>query len=152
MPLMTRLARRGLKLHIQINHFPGRNTESPSESRINQSCKTPMENMFQNLCSPNHSECAYIQSYLKQNNLIQSDLKQTKPNQSDDKENDLRNSLLIQNDLPNNDMLQLTFKDCFTNLSPCFNIKSKDVWQEKARLEKEIYRNKIERYRGKDNI
>ena len=43
------------------------------------------------------------------------------------------------------DIKQQTIKDCFTNLSPLFNMKSKDVWQEKARLEKDIYKNKIQK-------
>jgi hypothetical protein len=156
MPLVTRIARRGLKLNIRIHHFPVKNTDSPTESRLKRNCKSSMENMFQNLCSPKHSECTHIHTYPKQKDFLQSDLKQTELNKSDTKQNDLRQSYLRksdlrQNDLQKCDMKRKTIKDCFTNLSPLFNIESKDVWQEKARLEKDIYKNKIERNRGADN-
>ena len=147
MPLVTRMARRGLKLNIQINHFPDKHTESPTESRIKRNCESPMENNFQNLCLPKHLECTHIHTYPKQKDFLQSDVKQSELEQSDIKQNDLRQSYLRKNKLGQNnfqdrDIRQQTIKDCFTNLSPLFNMKSKDVWQEKARLEKDIYKNK----------
>merc|ERR1712098_721472 len=91
-----------------------------------------------------------IQSDLKQANEEENDLKQRLIKETcDNKENDVKYSCTKQSssmklDLEQAGIKHKTIKEYFSNLSPAVNAGNENMWQERARIEKDIQRKKME--------
>merc|ERR1712151_251642 len=91
-----------------------------------------------------------IQSDLKQANEEEKDLKQRLIKETcDNKENDVKYSCTKQSGSMKLDLQQAgtkhkTIKEYFSNLSPAVNAGNENMWQERARIEKDIQRKKLE--------
>merc|ERR1711892_841233 len=161
MPLMTRVAKTGLKLKIQIQNFTSKTTESPvTSSNIRKSCRNPSEEMFRNLSVTKpeqwHNSLSIQTDSIKANSesnlnhfaqgdLIQKAMKHSDLKQHNTTESDMKQCEANQSKSRNNDLKRQTIKDYLFNLSPVFNHENVNVWQEKARMEQENLKHKIGR-------
>merc|ERR1711892_1530724 len=129
MPLMTRVAKTGLKLKIQIQNFTSKTPESPvTSSNIRKSCRTPSEEMFRNLSVTKpeqwhnslsiQTDSIQANSESNLNNFAQGDLKQKAMKHSDLKQHNTTESDMKQCESRNNDLKRQTIKDYLFNLSP----------------------------------
>merc|ERR1711892_881765 len=157
MPLMTRVAKTGLKLSIQIQNFTSKTPESPVSSNIRKSCRTPSEEMLRNLSVTKpelwhnslsvQTDSIQANSESNLNHFAQGDLiqamKHSDLKQDNNTESDMKQCEANQSKSRNNDLKRQTIKDYLFNLSPVFNHENVNVWQEKARMEQENLKHKI---------
>ena len=126
-PLMTRLAKTGLKLNIQINNLQPSNAESPH----------PATAEVRNSCSRQTEESFSINK-LEDTRQRQCDLKQIQSTQLYNQPSEDFNLVL------NHTKYQI-IKEYFFNLSPAFEGENECICQERARMEMDILRFKMER-------
>ena len=133
-PLMTRLAKTGLKLNIQINNLQPSNAESPH----------PATAEVRNSCS-RQTEKSFIMNKLEDTRQKQCDLKDEDSDLKQIQSTQLYNQPSEDFNLVLNHTKYQIIKEYFFNLSPAFEGENECICQERARMEMDILRFKMER-------